>query len=427
MGAAIDEAKRAAAVADYKQRKAKEPRTSVRSVAVDHGVGEASLKRWLWRERELGSVAPTKHKRRGPFPKLSEKDRDAVVAMVLAEPALRLYEVASRMSIQVGFNVSEATVRRALRSRSIGKRRLVREKRVKESAPEKTRYKSQHRRKPESSALRRAYPSDFTNAEWEIVGPLWEEEAVALPSDHSLRDVLNAIRYIGSAGCPWRFLPHDFPPFQTVYAWFERWARDGTQERVNVHLRRRLRRRAGREDTPSLLIIDSQSVKTREAGEGIGYDGGKKVKGRKRHIAVDTMGLPWLIAIHAASIPDRDGIDQVVPSDISTILPRLEVILADGGYQGRAERRTEERTGVPLKIARRRGDTTTGEWANLDGPPPSKPAGFQVIPQRWIVERSNSWFSRKRRLTTDFERTTRHSAAWYGCAIQSTMLTQLAG
>lgn len=181
---------------------------------------------------------------------------------------------------------------------------------------------------------------------------------------------------------------------------------------MNADLRRLLRRRAGREDTPSLLIIDSQSVKAREGGSGRGYDGAKKMAGRKRHTLVDTMGLPWLTLVHAADIQDRDGIDLVVSMDVRDSLPRLEQILADGGYQGRAEQKTLARTGVPVKIARRRGDNTTGEWAPTAGPPPTAPAGFQVVPIRWIMERSQSWVGRRRRLNSDHERSAETSGEW---------------
>ena len=334
--APIPEWKRAIVVEDYERRKAEDRSVSVGDVARSHGVGKASLQRWLRLKRQTLGLSPRKPRKR--VGKLAEPLRAEVVRMVLAEPSMRLYEVAERISEQAGFSVSSSTVRRCLRAAGIGKRRLVRESRP-EPVAQPTRYNARHRRRPEDKPHRRAYPSDFTDAEWEFVGPLWEEEAPAVPCEHDLRDVLDAIRYIGATGSPWRFLPHDFPPHSTVYSWFERWARDGTQERVNAKLRRYLRRRAGREYTPSLLIIDSQTVKSHDAKEETGYDGGKKIYGRKRHIAVDTMGFPWLIHIHAANIQDRDGVDLVVPTDVSTRLERLELILADGGYAGKAERR----------------------------------------------------------------------------------------
>jgi len=411
--------RRKAAIDDYRRRKAENPSTSMADVALDHGIGEASLKRWLWRTEP-------KPQRRGNPPRLTSALVDELVALVTATPSLRLYELAAEMTQRAGFKVSEQMVSRALRSRGVGKRRLVREKRLAVGAVDGTRYGPQHRRKPEDRPHRRAYPSDFTDAEWAVVEPPWLQHAAALPTEHELRDVLDALRYIGATGCQWRFLPHEYPPFTTVRRWFDQWKRDGTVDRVNADLRRLLRRRVGREDTPSLLIVDSQSVKAREGGSGRGYDGAKKVAGRKRHSAVDTMGLPWLLAVHAADIQDRDGIDQVVPTDVRSRFPRLEQILADGGYQGRAEQKTLARTGVPLKIARRRGDNTTGEWAALEGPPPTAPGGFQVVPLRWIVERSQSWVGRRRRLSSDYERSAETSAEWLHYSWQFTMAAQTA-
>jgi putative transposase len=419
--APISPERRQAAVDDYRRRNADGSRISIAAVAAEHGVGPASLKRWLW------SATP-KRPRGGAKPKLTTELVDQLVELATSQPTLRLYELAAEMSRRAGQMVSEATVGRALRSRNIGKRRIVREPAPADPREsDGTRYGARHRRQPEDRPHRRAYPSDFTDAEWAVVEPIWLEHVRALPTEHELRDVLDALRYIGATGCPWRFLPHEYPPFTTVRTWFDRWKRDGTVDLVNSDLRRRLRRRSGREDTPSLLIVDSQTAKAREGGKDRGYDGGKKTSGRKRHIAVDTEGLPWLIIVHSAAIQDRDGIDLLVPDHVRQQQPRLKKILADGGYQGRAERITAERTGVPLHIVRRLGDTTTGQWAAKDGPPPSAPAGFQVVPQRWIVERSHAWVCRRRRLSSAYERSAATSAEWYRHAWQFTMTARAAG
>lgn len=200
MPAPIPLKRRQAAIDDFRRRKAEDPSTSIGDVARDHRVGEASLKRWLWR-------AEPRPPRRGNPPRLTPSLIDELVALVAATPTLRLYELATEMTGRASVRVGEQMVRRALRSRGIGKRRLVREKRNADGAVDGTRYRSRHRRKPEDRPHRRAYPSDFTNAEWEVVEPLWLEHAASVPTDHELRDVLDALRYIGATGCQWRFLP----------------------------------------------------------------------------------------------------------------------------------------------------------------------------------------------------------------------------
>ena len=408
----IDTTFREMVVEAYLNRKADDPKTTIRMVAKEHGVGEASLKRWVWASRS-GSVRP-KRASGGPRPRLTAEMRTHVVDWVLAHPTVRLFEVVAYVQQTFQVSVSEATIRACLRERGIGKRRLTKlvPRQGSEGTPPDHRYTRSHRRKPEGRPHRRAYPSDFTDAEWSVVGPLWLDHASAVPLEHELRDVLDALRYIGATGSPWRYLPHDYPPQETVRRWFDTWGRDGSLTRVNDALRRLLRRRAGREETPSVLIIDSLSVKSHEGGEARGYDGGKKIHGRKRHIAVDSMGLVWLAMVHGADIQDRDGIDRLIPDDIRAKLPRLGKILADAGYQGRAETRTQERTGVPVEIVRRPGDTTTGEWATADAPPKTAPTGFVVVPKRWVVERSHAWAARRRRLARDFERTVTASTTW---------------
>lgn len=430
MGAPIDTKKRNEVVADYLRRKAENPKTSYADVAADHGVGRASLNRWLRQWREEKDLAPKTPVRRGAQPKLTSEQGDAVAEWAKRHPGSRLWEVVDYIEATFGVRVGETTARRILHQRNVGKRRLTKLQASRKASEEdgaERRYTDAHRRKPEPHSGRRAYPSDFTHAEWQAIEPVWREHARAVPRDHELRDVVEALRYIGATGMPWRYLPHDFPPHGTVRRWFDTWTRDGTITRVNDAIRRSLRRRAGRHETPSVLIIDSLSVKSHEGGEDIGYDGGKKVRGRKRHIAVDTLGLPWLTAVHSAHVQDRDGIDQVVPSDIKERLPRLEKILADAGYQGRCEKRTLARTGVPIEIVRRRGDNTNGEWASLTGPAPTMTRGFKVLPKRWIVERSLAWGTRRRRLARDFERTTAASHAWLELSFQHVMVARLAG
>lgn len=420
--------RREAAVADYLQRKAENhSEVTITQVAADHGMSPASLKRFL-RAHRGGPIKPPLPNRGGPQPRLSKAQRHRLVELVLETPTMNLGAISQAAEVEFGMSVSETTIRRCLRESGLTKRHL--RKKAAAKVPQTTgeaerRYEQRHRRKPEARPHRNAYPSDFTDAEWAFIEPKWREVASALPVEHSLRDVLEALRFIGATGIPWRYLPHDFPPHTTVRRWFDRWTRDGSIDAVNDWLRRSLRRRAGREETPSLLIIDSQSVKTTEGGEGVGYDGGKKIRGRKRHIAVDTMGLPWLFSVHSAGIQDRDGAALVLSTDLLEQLPRMKFIIADGGYAGRCERETAARTGVAMRIVRRR--DAYGAWTKKGTPPEQQRAGFKVLPMRWIVERSLSWGLKSRRLARDHERTIASSEAWTKLAFQRIMVARLPG
>jgi putative transposase len=154
------------------------------------------------------------------------------------------------------------------------------------------------------------YPTDLSDAEWDCVGPhLPESKGRGRPKIHGSRAILDAVFYVLKSGCPWRLLPRDFPPWKTVYDWFRKWRIDGTFERLNAALRERVRTRSGRNPRPSAGIVDSQSAKTTGVGgEQRGYDGGKKIRGRKRHLLVDTEGLVVKVKVHSAKVPDQDGL-----------------------------------------------------------------------------------------------------------------------
>jgi transposase len=246
MSRPIDTAVRAQAVEAYRRLKAANPQTTIAEVASDHGVGEATLKRWL-RGAEDGSVAP-KPPAGGAKPKLSPDARKQVAAWVVTRPSVTIDEAVAYVERTFGLTVSPSTVRAWLREQGIGKRRLTKLiPGAEEGAPPSDHgANAERRRRPEGHPRGRSYPSDFTDGEWSVVEPIWRAHAIALPVDHDLREILDALRFLGASGVPWEYLPHDFPPHATVRHWHQTWGRDGTLTRVNDEVRRLLDAASGK-------------------------------------------------------------------------------------------------------------------------------------------------------------------------------------
>lgn len=241
------------------------------------------------------------------------------------------------------------------------------------------------------------YASDLTDAEWALIEPnIPPSNRMGRPRKWPMREIMNALLYIASTGCQWRMLPKDFPPFSTVQKYFYWWRDDRLLEKINHQLLLECREGHGRSPQPTAGVIDSQSVKTTESGGIAGYDAGKKIKGRKRHILTDTEGFLVTALVHAADVQDRDGAPAVL-MEAKDKFPWLHHIFADGGYAGQKLRTALSRHGHWKIDIIKRSD---------------KAEGFEVLPRRWVVERTFAWLGRSRRLAKDWEKCWTSAIAW---------------
>lgn len=265
------------------------------------------------------------------------------------------------------------------------------------------------------------YPTDLTDEQWAVLEPalpvmLCDTELGGRPEAHWRRTMIDAMFYIDDSGCKWRALPADFPKWKTVHDMFTRWERDGVWADIVDLLRAGVRAAAGRDPEPSAAVIDSQSV--HESAEGVvpaatsGFDGNKKVNGRKRHLMVDTLGLLMVVAVSAANVQDRDGAVVLLLAAVRRRRSRLAKIWADNGYHGEYREWSRQELGIEIEIVQ--------QDLELKG------TGFHVLPRRWVVERTNAWISRRRRCARDYERLPGHHAGMVKIAAIIQMTRRLA-
>jgi len=260
--------------------------------------------------------------------------------------------------------------------------------------------------------MRKPYSTDLSDAEWiRLRSYLPTPKAQGRPRTHSLRAVLDAIFYLLRTGCPWRYLPRDFPPWQTVYYHFRRFRLSGMWHRILTALRAVERQRVGRDAQPTAAIIDAQSTKTVEESAPIsGYDGHKNVKGRKRRLLVDSLGLPLSVYVTPADVQDRAGA-RCLLAGLKLLVPRSKKIWADGAYSSEELARwCEKEGGWELEVV----DRNRGAQ------------GSKVLPKRWIVERTFSWLIRNRRLSKDYERMVQSSETFIKVAMIRLIVRRLA-
>jgi transposase len=362
-------------------------------------------------------------------PQSLSADHTAVLRAITRElPRSSLDEVTSELFRRAGIKVSSATVRKALRAAGIERlkplRRAGERAAVQGATPARYGYTAAHRRSEGPSGMN----TDLTDAEWALVADLFERDGQrGTPPRYERRHMVNACCYALRTGCAWRLLPKTFPPWQAVYMSFKRWAAAAVFEVMHDRLRQQWRDRMGRAPEPTAAIIDAQSTRSTAQGGNTGFDAGKKVKGRKRHLVVDTLGLLLAITVTAASVQDRDAAAEVVAHACAKA-PGLKRLYTDSAYGGRCAAAIERTHGISVEVVRHPGNRSTGTWQDAQLPlwPDVVAKGFVVQARRWVVERTHAWNERARRLMAHHDRSSWAPLAWVWLAEARILATRLA-
>ncbi|MBL6752279.1 MAG: IS5 family transposase [Nevskia sp.] len=348
----------------------------------------------------------------GRPPKLGADQFELLRILVAEHPHCTVAELNAMLSARSGVSVSLMTLGKALRQAGIVRIRPVAAMSfaAPDVGPQRYGYAEQHRA---AGDLQR-YSSCLTDAEWALVSDLFEPAVAGRgkPARYPRRAVLDACCYVVRTGCAWRLLPKSFPPWNAVFKTFSRWSAQGRFELMHDRLRQQWRERTERAVEPSVAVPDSQSTRTSPQGGVRGFDAGKRVKGRKRNLVVDTLGLLLSVAITAASVQDCDAARPAMALACAKY-PSLKTLYVDSAYAGTCAQHLQQAHALDVRIVRHPGNRTVGRWHNTQLPlfAPSTLA-FAPLPKRWIVERSHAWLERGRRLVMHHDRRLDVSAAW---------------
>lgn len=341
---------------------------------------------------------------------------------VAAKRGATMQELCDEFARRTGITVCTVTMHRAIKRAGL-ERIKTRQTRA-ASQPKRYGYTPAHRTAPSATDQ---YASSLTDAEWALAADLFElpEGSRGRPSKYPRRTMVDACCYVLRTGCAWTMLPKSFPPWLAVHKSFSRWAAQGKFEQLQQRLFVQWRQRIARNATPSAMVIDSQANRISAQGGNSGYDAGKKVKGRKRHIVTDTLGLLLAVSVTAASVQDRDGAPSVVAQACAKY-DSVKLLYADSAYAGQCAERLRHDNAIAVDIVRRPG--AFGEWndAQLSLFTRADAGGFFILPKRWVVERTHAWLERERRMVMHHDRSTRNATAWAWLAQSRMLLRRLA-